>query len=308
MVPIVLMGTFASVLVIGLTLGMAKVQRQATLDVLEAQAGRSSNLRQQELSQSFADRAFLPAISRIRAMGIRLTPIGMRKRLQRKLVLAGSPAAWDAEKLAAVKVVGGVVLGLWGGFVATRLGLAGIGWLGITAIIAALGFFGPDAILDGRVRAREEAIRIAMPDTIDLLSISVEAGLGFDAALAQSVKHIPGPLSQEMRRMLQEIQLGVPRPTAFRNLADRTNVEELNAFVLAMIQADVFGVSVANVLRSQATELRTRRRQRAEHRAMQVPVKILFPLVFCILPALFAVVLGPGAIRIFQGLFGGTVQ
>ena len=107
--------------------------------------------------------------------------------------------------------------------------------------------------------------------------------------------------------MLQEIQLGLPRAQAFRNMAERTDIEELNAFVLAMTQADVFGVSVANVLKAQARELRIRRRQRAEHQAMQVPVKILFPLVLCVLPALFVMVLGPGAIRIFQSLLGGRI-
>jgi tight adherence protein C len=139
---------------------------------------------------------------------------------------------------------------------------------------------------------------------MDLLTISVEAGLGFDAAMAQVVRNVDGPLSQEIARMLHELQLGVSRADAFRKLADRTDVEELRGFVVSMIQANKFGVGVANVLRAQARELRQKRKQRAEQKAMQTPVKILFPLIFCVLPSLFVVVLGPGVIRIFNSFFG----
>jgi tight adherence protein C len=132
----------------------------------------------------------------------------------------------------------------------------------------------------------------------------VEAGLGFDAALAQVVRNVPGPLSEEIARLLQEMQLGVTRVDAFRHLAERTDVDELRGFTLAMIQADIFGVSIANVLRAQAKDLRIKRRQRAEKKAMTSPLKLLFPLIFCVLPALFVVVLGPGAIRILHNFFG----
>jgi tight adherence protein C len=159
-------------------------------------------------------------------------------------------------------------------------------------------------VLTGHAQRRQEQIRRALPDSMDLLTISVEAGLGFDAAMAQVVKNVPGPLSHEFARMLHEMQLGVSRDDAFRKLADRTNVDELKAFVIAMIQANKFGVGVANVLRAQAKELRTKRKQRAERKAMQTPVKILFPLIFCVLPALFVVVIGPGAIRIIMSFSG----
>ncbi len=142
-----------------------------------------------------------------------------------------------------------------------------------------------------------------MSDTLDLLTISVEAGLSLNASIAQVVQNVPGVLSAEFARMLQEIQLGVPRSEAFRHLADRTDVEELNAFALAMIQADAFGVSIASVLRTQAQQLRIKRRQWAEQKAQQTPVKIVFPLVLCVLPALFVVIVGPGAIRIVTQLF-----
>jgi tight adherence protein C len=132
------------------------------------------------------------------------------------------------------------------------------------------------------------------------LTISVEAGLSLNAAIAQVVRNVPGVLSSEFARMLQEIQLGVPRSDAFRHLAERTDVDELNAFALAMIQADIFGVSIASVLRTQAAQLRIKRRQAIEAKAQQTPVKIVFPLVLCVLPALFVVIVGPGAIQIFN--------
>lgn len=303
--PLSLVGTFCAIFLVSLLVARAKVQREAVVSLLETQAGRTVNLRDQELTRSFGSRAMFPVLAKLRALGLRLTPAGLRGRLERKLRLAGTPAGWDAAKLGAVKIVGGAVFGFWGLFLASRLDLGGVRAAALLVVMVFFGYEGPDAILAGRIRRRQDQVQMALPDTIDLLSISVEAGLGFDAALAQAARHIPGPLSQELRRMLQEIQLGLPRSTAFKNLSDRTDVDELNGFVLAMIQADVFGVSVSNVLRAQAKELRLKRRQRAEHRAMQVPVKILFPMILCVLPSLFVVVLGPGAIRVFNSLFGG---
>ena len=143
-------------------------------------------------------------------------------------------------------------------------------------------------------------MRISAAEVWD--TIAVEAGLGFDAAMAHVRRNVPGPLSDEIGRMLQEIQLGIPRVDAFRDLAARTDVDELRAFVLAMVQADVFGVSISKVLRAQAKEMRTKRRQRAEQAGMQLPVKLIFPTLLCIMPALFVVVLGPGVIRISNSL------
>jgi tight adherence protein C len=174
----------------------------------------------------------------------------------------------------------------------------------VIALLTVAGFLLPDSALSRKVEERQHEILSTLSDTLDLLTISVEAGLSLNAAIAQVVQNVPGTLSAEFARMLQEIQLGVPRSEAFRHLAERTDVEELNAFALAMIQADVFGVSIASVLRTQAQQLRIKRRQRAEARAQQTPVKIVFPLILCILPALFVVIIGPGAIRISQQLFG----
>ena len=183
------------------------------------------------------------------------------------------------------------------------MNLQGISFLACVGLLTTVGFLFPDSILARKVEERQHEVLGTLSDTLDLLTISVEAGLSLNAAIAQVVQNVPGVLSQEFARMLQEIQLGVPRSEAFRHLADRTDVEELNSFALAMIQADVFGVSIASVLRTQASQLRIKRRQTAEAKAQQTPVKIVFPLILCILPALFVIIIGPGAIRIMQNLF-----
>lgn len=303
-VPLALVATFFAVVLVGIALEGALADRKRAVTFLETQVAPSASLRDQALSKPFLERALLPLVSGIGDLARRVTPADVTRRIAHKLVLAGSPEGWDAEKVAAFKLVGAGAGGAVGLLIAQVTPLSGALSLGATVFMVLAGFLVPGAVLGQAAANRQEAIRRALPDTMDLLTISVEAGLGFDAALAQVRRNVPGPLSQEIARLLQEMQIGVSRVDAFRHLADRTDIEELNAFVLSMIQADVFGVSVANVLRSQARELRVKRRQRAERKAMQVPVKLLFPLIFCILPAMFVVILGPGAIRILKNFFG----
>ena len=300
---IALIATFSAVMLCGLAFEASIGQRRRSTKLLESRLENVAvSLRDSELEQSFLSRVVLPGMAGLGHLAQRLTPVGLRQRLARKLVLAGSPTGWDAEKVAAFKFVGlaaGAVLGTMIG-----AGSGGAKTVAIALLIGGIGYFAPDALLSGRAQRRQQAIQKALPDTMDLLTISVEAGLGFDAAMAQVVRNVDGPLSQEIARMLHELQLGVSRADAFRKLADRTDVEELRGFVVSMIQANRFGVGVANVLRAQAKELRMKRKQRAEQKAMQTPVKILFPLIFCVLPSLFVVVLGPGVIRIFNSFFG----
>jgi tight adherence protein C len=273
--------------------------------MLESQvSGTSSenvNLREQHLSESFGSRIIVPVVAGATRVARRITPIDARDRLARKLLLAGTPAGWDAERILAFKIIGlvsGVVLAL---VVSSVIGdVTPFIRIVLFGLLGFVGFVAPDSLLNRRVDERQKEILRTLSDTLDLLTISVEAGLSLNAAIAQVVQNVPGVLSSEFARMLQEIQLGVPRADAFRNLAERTDVEELNAFALAMIQADVFGVSIASVLRTQAQQLRIKRRQRAEAKAQQTPVKIVFPLILCILPALFVVIVGPGAIQIWE--------
>lgn len=296
---------FGAVVLVGIFIDMSHSERRRAVRLLESQVvgtqSESVNLREQALSEGFGRRILVPIVAGATRVARRVTPIDARDRVVRKLLLAGSPAGWDAERILAFKIIGlfvgviaAVLLTTFVGNLAPFIRLVLVGLLGF------VGFVAPDSMLSRRVEERQREILRTLSDTLDLLTISVEAGLSLNAAIAQVVQNVPGILSSEFARMLQEIQLGVPRADAFRNLAERTDVEELNAFALAMIQADVFGVSIASVLRTQAQQLRIKRRQRAEAKAQQTPVKIVFPLILCILPALFIVIVGPGAIRIWQ--------
>ena len=165
------------------------------------------------------------------------------------------------------------------------------------------GFFLPDLLLYNMGIKRQVMIQRDLPDAMDMLTICVESGLGFDAALARVARNSSGPVAAEFTRALQEIQIGKSRSQALRSLAERTTVPELRAFTSAVVQAGELGIPIADVLREQAKEMRMRRRQRAEEKAQQVPVKILFPLIGCLFPALFIIVIGPGAISIMHSLF-----
>jgi tight adherence protein C len=297
---------FFAVVLVGLAIESGSSERKRALRLLESQVGSSAesvNLRDQELSKNFGQRVLVPVVGTAGRVARRVTPLDTRDRVAHKLLLAGGPAGWDAERVLAFKVIG-AVSGIVGGFVLASV-LQPAPFISIVAIalLAFVGFVLPDSVLNRKVDERQKEILKTLSDTLDLLTISVEAGLSLNAAIAQVVQNVPGVLSAEFARMLQEIQLGVPRSEAFRHLADRTDVEELNGFALAMIQADVFGVSIASVLRTQAQQLRIKRRQAAEAKAQQTPVKIVFPLVLCILPALFVVIVGPGAIQIVTQLF-----
>ncbi len=257
--------------------------------------------RAEAMEAGFVERAIAPAFDRVGGFAIRLTPVGWASRANQRLTLAGWGEALDASAWAAIKLLGtGTAVVLWllvqGFFDSVLVKFLFLGML------VFVGFFGPDGILNARIDERRRAMRNQLPDILDLLVISVEAGLGFDAALARVVETVPGEMSAEFRRMLRETRVGVSRRDAMAHLADRTDVEELDSFLLAMGQADSFGVSVARVLRVQAEEIRVRRRQRAQERAVSAPVKMTFPLVFCIFPALFVLLLGPAVIQVWENI------
>jgi tight adherence protein C len=295
-------GTFVVVLLAGAT--MVTVSRgRRSAQVLQGQLESAGiAVAHHGAAASFSERVLAPAIARFSQTAARITPAGLRNGVARRLVLAGTSGKWTAELFLAAQwaaTIGAAIGGYFVGMNGERRVL-GPGWIVLLAFVA---YIFPIAALDRKAQGRQEHIRRTLADTIDLLTISVEAGLAFDAALLHARRSMKGPLSDEIGRMLHEMQLGVRRTDAMRSLSNRTNVEELRSFVLAMVQADVFGVSISSVLRSQSQELRTKRRQRAEERAMKVPVKLLFPMIVCVLPALLILVVGPGVIRIADVLF-----
>jgi tight adherence protein C len=162
----------------------------------------------------------------------------------------------------------------------------------------------PELLLYSRGIERSEMITLELADTLDQMTIAVEAGLGFDAAMARAGDNGTGPLAEELVRTLQDIQMGQSRRRAFESLANRTDVQDLRRFIRAVIQADSYGIAIADVLRTQAAEMRRKRRQRAEKKAMEIPVKVIFPLMICILPVLFIVLMGPAAMDIVEALSG----
>ena len=251
-------------------------------------------------NQPFRERIVEPMLRWFGSLGHRLTPSDQPELIQRRLNLAGSPSGWDVDRIIAFKVLGliaGLVLGLG---ISVGLNLTLLVDIVITVSLTLLGFYAADLALHQVAYNRNDRMRLDLPDALDLLTISVEAGLAFDAALAEVARNTRGPLAAEFFRVLQEMQIGLGRMDALRGLGERTDLPEMRAFITAMIQADTFGVPIAGVLRVQSREQRTKRSQRAEEQAQKVPVKILFPLIFCILPTLFIVVIGPAAIQIYH--------
>lgn len=295
-------GTFLVVLLAGATMISVSRSRRSA-QVLQGQLESAGiSVSPHGAVASFSERVVAPAISRFSNAAARITPAGLRNGVARRLVLAGGSGKWTAELFLAAQLAATIAAGI-SGYILGMNGekrILGPGWIALLAFVA---YIFPIAALDRKADSRQENIRRTLADTIDLLTISVEADLAFDAALLHARRSMKGPLSDEIGRMLHEMQLGVKRTDAMRSLSERTNVEELRSFVLAMVQADVFGVSIASVLRAQSQELRTKRRQRAEERAMKIPVKLLFPMIVCILPALLILVVGPGVIKLAKVLF-----
>ncbi len=303
-----LIGTFLTIFMVGLVVEMVLSPRRHYVSVLRTQVGNTAdsiaNLREEQLKRSALERLMLPFAGKVISSITRLTPLDLYRRTNRLVVLAGNPPSVTAERIVAFKILFAIVGLVCGLAVSSLLPFTGILVMVVVLVLFTwIGYMIPSAALAARASKRQKEIRKALSDTMDLLTISVEAGLGFDAALAQVVRNVPGPLSEEISRMLQEMQIGVSRTEALRHLNDRTEVPELDGFVLSMIQADKYGVGVAKVLRAQSKELRQKRRQRAEETAQKVPVKLLFPMIFMVLPAMFIVILGPGAIKVYEFFF-----
>ncbi len=315
--PLIIILTFLSVFILSLLVfiipSVEKKQVNKSLDQISTYSSNYGNIStSQDQShsqlglpvQSFGSRVIYPFLIKLSSLARKFTPLGMVDYLKRQLVLAGNPNDLNVDKFLALKALFSIaLLGII--VLLALISFAPRSRLIIFAfIVVPLSFFAPDLWLKSQVDRRQKEIGLSLPDTLDLLSISVEAGLGFDAALTKVIKNSKGPLAQEFSKMLSECQVGMSRKDALKNLAGRSTVPDLHSFVTSMIQADVLGVSISKVLRTKAQEMRLKRRQKAEEIAQKAPVKIVFPLIFCIFPSLMIVILGPAAIQIYYALAG----
>ena len=261
--------------------------------------GMPTNSRQIALSASARTRILDPFFDGIARRGKGFTSAGVGDKVQRKLDLAGlHEKGWTVERVLVIRFLSMAIGAVLVVFLLTNG--TGRQSLGLAALVAALAYLGPTAWLDRKAGERQGLIEKQLPDVIDQLTVSVEAGLGFDAAMARSAEGRTGPLADELARVLQDLQVGVDRQVALDRMVERTDVPDLKAFVVAVRQATRHGLPLARVLKIQSGELREKRRARVEESAAQLPVKIVFPLVFCILPSLFVIILGPAGINIMD--------
>ncbi len=276
---------------------------QARLTQLGTMQAR--NLEELELQAPFVERTLRPLAARLSSSVSRVTSSSFTERTEKRLALAGNPGDIRVADWLGVKAIGAIIgAGLFF-FLFAVVGVLGFPFLigVLLSLIGALfGYTIPEFWLGGRVKKRQHAILLLIPDALDLLTISVRAGLGFDSALGKVVEKLPGPLSDEFRRALAEVRVGKQRREALRDIVARTEVPPLTNFIGAIIQAEQLGVSISKVLQVQSEQLRIERRQRAEEQAAKAPIKMLFPLVGCIFPSLFIVILGPAIILIMLSL------
>jgi len=306
LLPIVIAAAAALAIILialGLAGGSSVDPVQARLTQLGTMQAKS--LEEIELRQPFLDRTFRPLADRLSGTMSRFTSTSFTQTTEKRLAMAGNPGDLRAADWMGIKAVSAVVFAILfflvftflmksGGTVGLLMGVAGI----------AFGYIAPEFWLGRRVRGRQHTILLQIPDALDLLTISVRAGLGFDSALAKVVEKMIGPLTDEFRRALAEVRVGKPRREALRDIVPRTEVGPLTNFIGAIVQAEQLGVSISKVLQVQSEQLRIERRQRAEEMANKAPIKMLFPLVGCIFPSLFVVILGPAIILIMKNLAG----
>lgn len=299
MLPFALILLGASV-TLALWVGLSSADEKATVraSLRQLDSYELGNVRDTELLRPVRERALVPLMGGLVGIGRRFTPSGYVDKVKQRYASLGISGSDAVDRFLAVRVVTIALIPV--AFVLTYLVLQPPGLLkhGLFVLLTLGLLLGPDSSLSRKVGVRKLEIRRGLPDVLDLLVISVEAGLGFEQALDRTVASVPGALTDEFSRMLGEVRAGASRSDAMRNMELRVSVPELRSFVLAIMQADTFGVSIGRVLRAQADEMRVKRRQLAQEQAMKAPVKMLIPMVFCVFPALFIIVLGPAIINI----------
>lgn len=268
---------------------------------------RPLTLEEIELSQPLSERIFLPVLRRMGQFAARFTPQASLQDIQHKLDLAGNPKGIDPTLFFAARIgialgLGGVILFLTVITQSEMLSFSVNPIRGIAYVVgaAALGFFMPNMLLQSRIKRRQDSIIKSMPDALDLLTVCVEAGQGFDQAMQQVSEKWENELSIAFERVIQEIRLGKLRREALRDMADRMDIGDMTSFVAALIQADQLGVSMSKVLRIQSDQMRIKRRQRAEKKAHEAPIKMLIPMAFLIFPSIYIILLGPAALTVMN--------
>lgn len=287
-----------------ITMALRTAQQRSQISAVGASLTRSNNnnipdMRAVKLRQPFSERVLKPMLRQLYGMGRYLTPTTSISQLQQKLIIAGMPGGMTVTdflglRFLAAATLAGIV------FAMTITGDSSAKALAFTGIAFVLGLYLPNFWLSSKAKARQKSIARALPDTLDMMSICVDAGLGFEAALQKVAFQSDGELAMEMRRVISEIRVGVARADALRHLAERTQVQDVASFVAVLVQADRLGIAIRNVLNTQSIQMRIVRRQRAEEEAGKAPIKMLIPLALFIFPAMFAVLLGPAIPRVLQ--------
>jgi tight adherence protein C len=312
--PLLIIGIALGVVVIAVILVIAGINAPEAGDPIQARLAEFSSgdealtLEEIELSQRFHERIILPIFNRIGEIASRFTPQATLQNARQRLETAGNPMQLDPAFFLAMRLVIAVI---FGGLIFMVFMLTKRNWLqglGLSVVFILLGFWFPDLWLTGKIRSRQKSIFRALPDALDLLTVCVEAGLGFDAAMGKVQEKWEDDLALEFGRVLQEIRLGKLRREALRDMSDRLDVAELTSFVAAVIQSEQLGVSMAKVLRIQSDQMRVRRRQMAEEEANRAPIKMVFPIGCLIFPSILLILLGPAAMLLLRSPVAGVMR
>ena len=296
-------GLAVVLILIGLSARDPKEALQTRLAEYSARE-QAASLEEIELSLPFSERVIAPVVRSLAEFVERFTPERTLEATRHKLDLAGNPQDWSAPEFFGVRVLAAIVLAVLIFAVLSLTGAENSIRLLLTVVFALLGFFLPALLLGSRIRSRQSNVLKSLPDALDLLTVCVEAGLGFDQAMKKVSEKWDNEMSRAFTRVLQEIQVGIMRREAMRSMASRMEVSEVTSFVAAIIQAEVLGVSMTKILRIQADQMRTRRRQRAEEKAHQASIKMVIPMVFLIFPSIWVVLLGPAILQVMAaGIF-----
>ena len=309
MLPVLIgLGLLLLVALVVLVIGMSRSRQSgSTVEDRLAEFGAMESpptLEEIELSQPFTERILIPMLDNLSQFASRLTPQKSMETIQHKLDLAGNPYDWTPTRFLGLRMLAAILMAGLGVFVVITASFPFIRRIGLAAGMVGLGYYLPVLWLGSQISRRQNEIIKALPDALDLLTICVEAGLGFDAAMSKVAAKWDNELSTEFSRVIQELQLGKLRREALRDMADRIEVQDVSTFIAAIIQADQLGVSIAKVLRIQSDQMRMRRRQRAEEEARKAPIKMLPAIAFLIFPAIFIILLGPAVVKV-KNMFGG---